>query len=422
MNDLESSLSAMFTDRATDVTHPPALADPGKDASNHSRSRNMTPLAAAAAVVVVAGGAVVGAGLAHRHHGSSGPAAPRATSTVVAAAARSCPMPASWQHAIDVGRIPVDQPQNTPISLGANGSVLMVQSNGSKHDEIAVFDQANHGVTIWKSADPTHLQAVAGPNSMNTDWVVFGVTGTQNLGIPHVLYAYDRSTGKLRTIESVDVAKNVMLSDPIVVDDTVEWIQGTFSHGDTNRIIGQNLRSGARTFNIAAPKATRLLPIDGGAIWVADTGDAYVPALTSAAHLVGSPAVPVPTAVSASSRAGRSYAVNGSTVTWVRGTGANARVYSWTVAAPTASSRAVPALSTFNQGEAFPFGTWFYMPVVNTSQSAPLVSATEQVVMQAGVGIVLTNGTQALMVEPSSSSASNNVSRVPLSALSPVRC
>ncbi len=441
-DDLEARLRAMFDAEAATVVAAPDLTGtsaPGNPplrlVGRHHR-RNVVLLAAAAVVAVVVGVALAGTGLST--DGTKAPVGTQPTitssATVPVSTRASSPapgstctaaMPTSWQRAIDAGRLTLDQQVNAPDGSGPDGYLLLAQQSMGQvggetdavHDEIALFDPAGHGTTLWTSPDPAHDTADADRDSaLDARWAVFGVTASQNLGGPHEMIAYDRSGSSgpitfLQESQAVRTAGQLTTTEPIVVGDVAEWIEGDWSHPNgVEHIIGRNLVTGATVLNLPVRHASQLMRVGSATAWVVDAG-------TAQARLAMTPGRDLPAAVAQASVGASFFATDGQSVRWLTGTGANATLSTWNGSAPTVTAVNVAAPGgTVTVAGPFVFGgTWPDSTVEDTRTGAHLT-------LPAGLRVVLATAGDVVLTSTTAKFTTAYVSRVALASLPPVPC
>ena len=280
-DELETALREMFARREADITEPArpradgeppvTLRPPWADRVAELPGGRTGTLLAAAVVALLVLGSVLGV-RSLSHHGSPAATQPTPSAPTVSVPAPSpsptgspttpvpgCPLPASWTAALATGAIAVDQPVNAPVTAGPDGSFLMWQAatgpgpggeTDFTHQELAIFDRAGHGTTIWQAADPIHDYVDYSPDSaISADWVVFGLTRPQNLAA-HGVAAWNRSTGQLSTVHLLSAAEQnanlVIAFDPIVIGDTAYWIEQKYGD-DAPPDIGEPVVAGRPT-------------------------------------------------------------------------------------------------------------------------------------------------------------------------------
>ncbi|MEO6702036.1 MAG: hypothetical protein ABI140_18615 [Jatrophihabitantaceae bacterium] len=366
--DLERALQAMLARREADITEADSLnldAEAPAAPSSH-RFGDTAPggllvslLAAAAVVLVVAGSLFAAHGLRHAarpatnlpnqtHQPTPAPdsTVPSPTSSPTRTAT-ICSMPASWRSAIAAGKVAVDQPQNQPVSGASDGSFLMKQTASSggqeTHQELAIFDRAGHGSTIWQAADPVHDYVDVSPDSaVSAGWVVFGLTRSQNLA-DHGVAAWNRATGQLSTVRLLSTAEDLsanMVIDvaPIVAGNTAYWIEHKFGDGAHQTLVAQPLPSGNRSTRQVST-VDRLVAVGGGVALLHNPTDS-IPGHTGGLTqtLTAGPGLALPAALH--EVAGVWFSSDGNTLRWTNGPAATA-LLSWRPGQQTVQSQAV---------------------------------------------------------------------------------
>jgi hypothetical protein len=426
-DELEDALMEMFARRSADITEPAALRA-GTDAPVPliprlaSRAADVpgglpgTLLAAAVVALLVLGSVLAVNGLSHRHNPAanqptpSGPtvSSPAPTASPTAKSA-SCPLPASWLAAINASTVPVDQPQNRPVSAGPDGTFLMLQTSFT-HDELAIFDRSGHGSTIWQAADPVHDFVDVSPDSATSAaWVVFGLTRSQNLA-DHGVVAWNRASGQSTTIRllsaSEEAANTVIDVAPIVADNTAYWIEHRFGQHTNQTLVAQQLPNGLRSTSQVS-QVSRLAAIGGGVALLKDPTDP-VPGHTlgSTQTLTAGPGLTLP--ASLRNVAGVWFTSDGSTLSWLNGPVESA-LLSWRPGLPGAQSKPVHGAEL----RAEPAGPLLIGSLGNTLLDTRDGSIFRQ---PAGIGFSLATGGDLIVT------SGGGVHRVALSALPPTRC
>jgi hypothetical protein len=430
---LEDELRRMLAVREADITEP---ARPGLDRDllqlpphrTHRLSelpggRAGTLLAAAVVALLVLGSAFAVRGLEHRNSGPAGQptlSSPIGRPTPSPTSSRTtgikgCPLPASWASALAGGKIAVDQPQNQPVSAGPDGTFLMLQTATGQtdfsHQELAIFDRNGHGTTIWTAADPAHDYVDVSPDSATSaNWVVYGLTRSQNLA-DHGVVAWNRASGQSTTLRLLSaseeqVAGLVIDVAPIVSGDTAYWIEHTFNKNAQQTLVAQPLPAGTPTTSQVST-VDRLVAIGGGVALLhnpQDTAPGHVSGITQT--LTAGPGLSLPSALRNIS--GLWFGSDGSTLSWLNGPVETA-LLSWRPGQPGAPSKPVHGAEL----RARPVGPLLIGGIDDTMLDTRNGSVYRE---PAGLQFVLTTGTDLIVTNGA------GVHRVPLAALPPTRC
>jgi hypothetical protein len=430
---LEDELRRMLAVRETDIAEParPALDGdllPLPPHRSHRISelpggRTGTLLAAAVVALLVLGSAFAARGLEHRNSGPAGQPAlstptPRPTSSPTPSRAtgiRGCPLPASWAAALAGGRIAVDQPQNHPMSAGPDGSFLMMQTATGQvagqtdftHDELAIFDRNGHGTTIWTAADPVHdMVDVSLDSATSTDWVVYGLTRTQNLAA-HGVVAWNRATGQSTTVrllsQSEESANTVIAFDPIVIGDTAHWIEQKYGDDAHQTLVSQSLPDGQRSTQPVSG-VSRLVAVSNGVALLHDNG--------SAITLTAGPGLDLPADIQAVA-VGTWFSSDGTTLHWLDSRTQSRVLRDWRPGAGLTTNSFDNALGAPSVG-----------PFLGRSEDGAVYDTRDgsTVVLPSGTSFALVTGGDLITVTGTTKFGSTSVHRVPLTSLPEVTC
>lgn len=439
---LEDELRRMLAVREADITEP---ARPGLDGEHLQLPERQTHrfgelpggrlgtlLAAAVVALLVLGTAFAARGFNHRSSGPAGQPAltsptprPTPTPSPTQAGSKSCPLPASWTAALASGRIAVDQPQNYPVSAGPDGTFLMQQTatglvdgqTDFTHDELAIFDRNGHGTTIWTAADPAHDEVDVSPDSATSaDWVVFGLTRSQNLAA-HGVVAWNRATGQstsVRTLSTAEEAANLVIDfDPIVVGDTAYWIEQKFNDQAHQSLVTQSLPDGQRSSQPVS-RVSRLVALGSGVALLHDQNPG-VPGHTLglAATLTAGPGLQLPSKVAGSS--GVWFSADGTTLRWLNSLNAPSAILSWKPGQPAV------ARATIRGGSP---GSQLVGPFLITPDEPTILDTRSgrTVMLPVGLSFPLITGGDLITTTGTTKLGATTVHRVPLTALPPVSC
>lgn len=431
---LEDELRRMLAVREADITEParPALAGDRLQLPPHRPyriselpgGRTGTLLAAAVVALLVLGSAFAVRGLNHRNGGPAGRPAlsapiPRPSSSPTPSRTtgiKGCPLPASWASALAGGQIAVDQPQNQPLSAGPDGSFLMQQTatglvNGQTeftHQELAIFDRNGHGTTIWTAADPVHDMVDVSPGSAtSTNWVVYGLTRSQNLA-DHGVVAWNRATGQSTTLRLLSaseeqVAGLVIDIAPIVAGDTAYWIEQKYGDDAHQTLVSQPLPAGQRSTEPVSG-VSRLVAVGNGVALLHDNG--------SAITLTAGPGLELPADIQAVA-VGTWFGSDGTTLRWLDSRTQSRVLRSWR-----------PGFGLSTDGFDNSLGAPWVGPFLGRSEEGA-VSDTRNgstVRLPAGTSFALVTGDDLITVTGTTKFGGTSVHRVSLSKLPPVDC
>lgn len=181
-SDIEQLLRDAFTGRAASVDHGPAWRPPHTAEAEHRRRRAarlrhkavLMPLAAAAAVLAVAL-AISSTGSAHRQQPatvapmashtrtatSSASPSPSATTPAVTAAVCRTSLPEPWQTALASGTTTAGGASAVPLSVSADGEVLISRDFGSSRD-VALLSPGGSAQSIYTVPEPDENQVTDG--------------------------------------------------------------------------------------------------------------------------------------------------------------------------------------------------------------------------------------------------------------------
>ncbi|HET6211089.1 MAG TPA: hypothetical protein VFD94_11930 [Jatrophihabitans sp.] len=431
---LEAELRRLLAVREADITEParPRLAGEQLELPAHRThriselpgGRTGTLLAAAVVALLVLGSALAARGLEHRNSGPAGQPTlsspigqptPSPTPSRITGS-KGCPLPASWASALAGGKIAVDQPQNQPVSAGPDGTFLMLQTATGQvagqidftHQELAVFDRNGHGTTIWTAADPAHDYVdVSQDSATSADWVVYGLTRSQNLAA-HGVVAWNRATGQSTTVRLLSAAEEsantVIDFDPIVIGDTAHWIEQKYGDNAHQTLVSLSLPAGQRSTEPVSG-VSRLVAVSNGVGLLHDSG--------SAITLTAGPGLDLPADIRALA-IGTWFGSDGTTLHWLDSrTPRSVVLRDW---------RPAVDLSTNAFGNAL--GAPLVGPFLGRTEEGAVYDTRSgsTVLMPAGTSFVLVTGGDLISVTGSTKFGGNTVHRVPLSALPPAPC
>lgn len=430
--ELERALSQMLARRSADIDRPgplrlatdAATPLPAGTAGDHRPPGGLlgTLLAAAAVVLLVAGSILVVHTVANRHSPAASqpsPSRPAPTpmpSPSVTGQRVSCPLPPSWRMAITSQLISVDQPINQPLSAGPGGSFLMLQSAAGQtdftHQELAIFDLAGHGTTIWTAADPAHDYVDVSPDSaMSAGWVVFGLARSQNLAA-HGVAAWNRATGQLSTVReqsAAELAANQVIDfDPIVVGNTAYWIEQKFNDAKHQQLIAQPLPAGTRTSQPVS-QVSRLIALGTGVGLLHEAGQSVPGTVQGDTEtLTAGPGLSLPQQVR-DVATGSWFGTESGTLRWL----SHGALTSWQVGSGSVDSVAVAPI---------PLGARPVGPFLVGETS--MLDTRDGVLIRAAAALsfALVSGSDLLVTTGASKFGGTQVHRVALSALAPTRC
>ena len=315
----------------------------------------------------------------------------------------------------------MDQPQNQPVSAGPDGTFLMLQT-ATAHQELAIFDRAGHGRTIWTAADPAHDYVDVSPDSATSaNWVVYGLTRSQNLA-DHGVVAWNRASGQSTTLRLLSaseeqVAGLVIDVAPIVAGDTAYWIEHEFNKNSQQTLVAQPLPAGTPTTSQVST-VDRLVAIGGGVALLhnpQDTVPGHVSGITQT--LTAGPGLSLPSALRNIS--GLWFGSDGNTLSWLNGPVETA-LLSWRPGLPGAQSKPVHGAGL----RAEPVGPFLGRSGDVGAESSSMLDTRNGTVLRvpAGLDFSLVTGGDLITVTGSTKSGGSSVHRVPLSALPATHC
>jgi len=349
LDEFEREVQAMFARRVADVGDAPEIRLPDPDRTRTSATsdksgtliRQLSIAAAVVALVATVGGSAVAINNARSHDKSAVPvntgSPSPATSTTAHVPSKACvrPTPPTWQAAIDAGALRLDQPANSVISADpTSGDMLLLQGNPSTDgsnkvftsSEIAVFDRAGHGLTIWDSeqAKPAELAGAAASGAISDRWIVFGLRYPQNLGGPHTLLVYDRvsrQTGVLSQLTDAQLqAGKSTRSMPVLVGDSAYWLEGRWQQPSKTSLVSKDLSSG-KTTTRSAPGVVDILATSNGLVLVTTPGGVL--------HIGSGPGLTVSPEVARAFIGAQSYSAMSGTIAWETVIGGRHSYYEW---------------------------------------------------------------------------------------------
>jgi hypothetical protein len=326
-DDLEQALADTLAQRAASIQTTPTydlVSAPARTGGPRGAIM-LTGIAAAAVLAVVVTLLVVRSGPSDQPTGRTTSTASEpapSTSPTNVAITRTCVVSTKDLDALIAGsRIRVDQPRNVAVGTGPDGAVLLMQSavaaapgqsEGLRHNELAIFDRAGRGRTVWTAADPaTDIADVDPAAAVSANWVVLGTRRGQQLA-DRQIFGWNRSTGQLQAIpplNGVPLADDDSLSVPIVIGNVAYWIQQRYGQPSTQTVVSYNLAEHKQTSATPTANISQLLAAHGQVAFVSSGGNSQ--------RLTSSPGVAVPLVTEQASDQGTSFTSDGTTISWL---------------------------------------------------------------------------------------------------------